>query len=451
MAKLIDHRSRMKVSRRQAIQVGCSGLLGIGLDAFLHDRARGGRTSNGPEARSVVVVFLTGGPPHIDSFDPKPDAPVEVRGGINAIATRIPGVRFSELVPQLASRADRFATIRSMALSSPGLAVHELATPLVLAGIDTLPAGAGLFASRNDWPCFAAGLEYVRPRTNGLPSGVALPRPLSTYAGQDAGLLGSRFDPWQLDVNANDPAFGPEKVGLPRGLAIDRLTHRRALLGEFDAQRQTLERIERSGRFSSEQRRAFSLLNSGRLAQAFALDREDPKVRDRYGRHEFGQSLLLARRLVQAGIPIVQANMGYAGQWDFHAKNELGARSLLPPLDQAVSTFLDDLTATGLLDETLVVVLGEFGRTPFINKDAGRDHWTDAFSALFFGAGVRGGLVLGKTDKTASYPLTRSCLPSDVGATIYTALGVEPSSEVRDIQGRPHVLNRGEVIAPLFA
>jgi hypothetical protein len=264
-------------------------------------------------------------------------------------------------------------------------------------------------------------------------------------------LLGPRFDPWQLDVTTNDPAFGTEKVGLPRGLAIDRLAHRRTLLGAVDAQRRALERIERSGRFSREQQRAFSLLNSGRLAQAFSLDREDPRLRDRYGRHEFGQSLLLARRLIQAGIPIIQANMGYAGQWDFHARNEEGVRSLLPPLDQAVSAFLDDLTETGLLDETLVVVLGEFGRTPLINKDAGRDHWTDAFCALFFGAGVRGGRILGKTDKTASYPLTRSYRPSDVGATVYTALGVEPASEIRDIQGRPHVLNRGEVIAPLFA
>lgn len=433
------------------LQVGYSGLFALGLNALPTDSARASRASKGPSAKSVIVVFLTGGPPHLDSFDPKPNAPLEVRGSISAIATRVPGVNFSELVPELASRADQFATIRSMALASPGLAVHELATPLVLAGVDALPAGAGLFASRNDWPCFAAGLDYVSPQRDGLPTGVVLPRPLSTYAGQDAGMLGPRFDPWQLDINPNDRAFGPERVGLPQGLALNRLTYRRALLDQIDAQLRAWEGLERLGRFSNEQRRAFALLDSERLAQAFALDREDPRLRDRYGRHEFGQSLLLARRLVQAGVPIVQANMGYAGQWDFHSKNEEGARSLLPPLDRAVSALLDDLTATGLIDETLVIVLGEFGRTPLINKDAGRDHWTDAFTALFFGAGVRGGLVLGKTDKTASYPVTRTYLPSDVGATLYTALGVEPTTEIRDIQGRPHTLNRGQVIAALFS
>jgi hypothetical protein len=278
-----------------------------------------------------------------------------------------------------------------------------------------------------------------------------LPRPLSNYAGQDAGLLGPRFDPWQLDLDPDDQTLGPERVGLPRGLAIDRLAGRRALLDQLDGQRRSWERLERLGRFSGQQRRAFGLLDSGRLADAFALDREDPKVRDRYGRHAFGQTLLLARRLVQAGVPIVQANMGYTAQWDFHTKNEQGARTLLPPLDRAVAALLDDLEASGLLDETLVVMLGEFGRTPRINQDAGRDHWTDAFSALAFGAGVRGGLVLGQTDKTASYPTTRPYFPSDLGATIYTALGVDPACEIRDIQGRPHVLNQGAVIAPLFA
>lgn len=442
---------RTGFSRREVLQVGYSALFGLGLGAVGTGQSNAGRAAvQRKPTRSVLVIFLTGGAPHLDSFDPKPDAPLEVRGGIRSISTRVPGLIFSELVPQLAARADRFATIRTMALASPGLAVHELATPLVLAGVDTLPAGAGLFASRNDWPCFAAGLEYIRPRTDGLPSGVSLPRPLSTYAGQDAGMLGPRFDPWQLDVAPNDPKFGPDKVGLPHGLAIDRVHGRRALLDQIDEQRRAWEHLERLGRFSNEQRRAFGLLDSGRLARAFALDREDPKLRDRYGRHDFGQSLLLAKRLVEAGIPIVQANMGYAGQWDFHAKNEEGSRRLFPPLDHAVSALLDDLTSTGLLEETLVVMLGEFGRTPLINKDAGRDHWTDAFCALFFGAEVRGGHVLGKTDKSASFAVTRSYLPSDVGATIYTALGVDPASEIRDIEDRPHLLNRGEAITALF-
>ncbi len=201
------------------------------------------------------------------------------------------------------------------------------------------------------------------------------------------------------------------------------------------------------------------MLTSGRVKRAFEIDREDPRLRDRYGRHLFGQSLLLTRRLIQAGVPIVQANMGHMNNWDTHVQNcrELKTR-LLPPLDRAVSAFLDDLEAHGMLDETLVVMVGEFGRTPKIgqssvndpNQRTGRDHWAGVFSALFAGGGVRGGQMIGRSDKIGAYPATRGYYPSDLGATIYRALGVEPAIEVRDRLGRPFSLNRGEVIAPLF-
>jgi hypothetical protein len=439
------------VSRRELLQVGYSGLLGLGLSSFAKGDSRSSGTSaRGPKAESVLLVFLTGGPGHLDTFDPKPDAPAEIRGGLGTIATKLPGVRFSELLPGLSARLDRFALIRTMALGSPGFAVHELATPLVLAGVDALPPGAGLAATRHDWPCYSAGLEAVRPRRDGLPSGVALPRPLNSYAGQNAGLLGPKYDPWQLDLDPLVPAFGPAHAGLPPGLAVRRVGDRRALLDQVDQWSRAADRLE-NDRFNDHQRRAFRLLDSGRLASAFALDREDPKLRDRYGRHIFGQTLLLARRLIQAGIPLVQANMGVTAQWDFHAKNEKNARRLAPPLDQAVSTLLDDLASSGLLERTLVVMLGEFGRTPRINPDAGRDHWTDAFCGLFAGAGVVPGQVIGKTDRIAAYPLSRTFSPADLGATIYEALGIDPSAEFHDVQGRPHQLDQGQLIAPLFA
>jgi hypothetical protein len=399
------------------------------------------------KARSVILIFLTGGPCQLDTFDPKPEAPADIRGGLGAIRTRAEGLLVSGLLPELAVRADRFAVVRTMAFA-PGLAVHELATPLVLGGIDTLPPGAGLAATRNDWPCYAAGLASARPRRDGLPQGVALPRRLGTYAGQDAGLLGPRFDPWRLDLDLSSPGDGPENVGLPFGFSVERLGHRRELLGRLDAVRRDHDKAE--GRFDAQRELAYRILDDGRLVRALSLRGEDPRLRDRYGRHVFGQSLLLARRLVAAGVPMIQVNMGFTAQWDFHTRNDEKAKALLPPLDRAVAALLDDLQSTGLIDETLVVMLGEFGRTPRFNEDAGRDHWTDAFPALFAGAGVNGGLVLGRTDKIAAYPTTQAYTPADIGATVYDALGVDPATEIVDVQGRPMQLNRGTPIRPLF-
>jgi uncharacterized protein (DUF1501 family) len=234
---------------------------------------------------------------------------------------------------------------------------------------------------------------------------------------------------------------------------------RRTLLEEVDRQYGALDASATAAGYGEQHAKAFSLLTAGRVKRAFDIDREDPRTRDRYGRHMFGQSLLLARRLVEAGVPIVQANMGHMNNWDTHSDccGQLKDR-LLPPFDRALSALLDDLAALGLLDETLVAVTGEFGRTPKLGQDnggnitspGGRDHWAGVFSALFAGAGVRGGQVIGKSDKMGAYPATRGFLPSDFGATIYSALGINPSSEVRDMLGRPLQLNRGEVIAPLY-
>jgi hypothetical protein len=354
------------------------------------------------------------------------------------------------MLPELAARADRYAVVRTMAVV-PSLAVHELATPLVLAGIDSLPPGASLAATRNDWPCYAAGLASARPRHDGLPHGVALPRPISNYAGQDAGFLGARLDPWQLDLDLRSHDIGPEKVGLSLGPSIPRLECRRELLSRLDMVRRELDASDAPrNRYAVQRERAYRLFDDGRLAQAFALGKEDPRRRDRYGRHVFGQSLLLARRLAEAGIPMIQVNMGFTVQWDFHSRNDANARALLPPLDRAVAALLDDLSITGLIDETLVVMLGEFGRTPWYNQDAGREHWTQAFPALFAGAGVQGGLVLGQTDRIAAYPTTRTFSPADLGATVYHVLGVDPSAEIVDLQGRPLQLNRGTHIGALF-
>ena len=407
----------------------------------------------------MVLIFLTGAPSHLDTFDLKPDAPVEIRGEFKQIATTAQGVSFCEHLPGLAARADKLAVIRSM---THGLPSHEHATHMMLTGINELPPGSTHMASRADWPCFASGLDFVRPRSDGVPNGVNLPTYLNNgygFSGQNAGVLGAKFDPWHIKADPSDPAFRVEELTLPAGLTAEKVGNRRALLADIDRQATLFENLGIGRAFSGIHDKAFTMLTSSGVKQAFDLDREDPRLRDRYGRHMFGQSLLLARRLVQAGVPIVQANMGHMNNWDTHTDNCQQLRTrLLPPLDQGVSAFLDDLEAHGLLEETLVVMVGEFGRTPKIGESStndasqrtGRDHWAGVFSAVFAGAGVRGGRVIGKSDKIAAYPATRGFYPADLGATIYHALGADPASQVRDQLGRPLQLNRGELIAPLF-
>ena len=459
----MGHRHAIGFTRREVMQVGYSGLLGMGLPSLLAGRARAEGPAADPgrrgKGKSVILIFLTGAPSHIDTFDMKPEAPDKVRGDFKPIATKVPGYQVCEHLPGLAARADQFAVIRSM---THGLPSHEHATHMVLTGIDKMPPGATHMASRSDWPCFASGLDFVSPRDDGIPNGVMLPTYLNNgygFSGQNGGVLGPKYDPWQITQDPNDPNFRLDTLSLPVGLTADHLANRRALLEEVDAQHGRIESMTEGRAFAGMQQKAFSMLTSGGVKRAFALEREDPRVRDRYGRHPFGQSLLLARRLVQAGVPIVQANMGSMNNWDTHSSNcdQLKTR-LLPPLDVAVSALLDDLKALGLLDETLIVMVGEFGRTPVMGTDngggitsaGGRDHWAGVFFALLAGAGVQGGQAIGKSDKIAAYPATRGYYPSDLGATIYNALGVDPDSLVSDQLGRPLQLNQGEVIKPLF-
>ena len=456
------HRHGTGFTRRELIQVGYSGLIGLSLSQLINAQAKADPASNTAttgRARSVLLIFQTGAPSHLDTFDLKPAAPDEIRGTFQPIATRAPGVEYTEHLPGLAARADKLAIVRSM---THGLPSHEHATHMMLTGIDKMPPGSTHMASRNDWPCYASGLDFIRPRTDGVPSGVMLPTWLNNgygFSGQTAGVLGPKFDPWHVRRDPNDPKFQVEELTLPPGLTAEGLADRRMLLSEFDRQRMAVEGLTQAGAFTDNQEKAFGMLAAGRVKRAFDLEREDPRTRDRYGRHMFGQSLLLARRLIEAGVPIIQANMGHMNNWDTHTDNcgQLKDR-LLPPFDRAVSALLDDLSVRGLLDETLVVIVGEFGRTPKIGQSSvndpaqktGRDHWAGVFSAAFAGAGVIGGQVIGKSDKIGAYPATRGYYPSDLGATIYNALGIDPASEVRDQLGRPLQLSRGEIIAPLY-
>jgi hypothetical protein len=303
-------------------------------------------------------------------------------------------------------------------------------------------------------------MDQFRPRADGIPSAVHLPtylqEPPLLWPGQYAGCLGPQHDPWQITDDPSKPGFRVQNLSLPNGFSLERLQARRSLLERVNAEQDRLSRLAETRALSDQQRAAFTLLTTGSFGTAFQLEREPDAVRDRYGRHMFGQSLLLARRLVEAGVPVVQANMGRVQNWDTHADNWKSLKTrLLPPLDQGVSALLDDLQDRRLLDDTLVVMVGEFGRTPKIGTLAGqtspgRDHWAEVFSAVFAGAGVRGGQVIGASDPLGGSPATHGFTPDDLGASVYHCLGFDPEAEFTDREGRPQRLNTGQVIEALF-
>ena len=453
--KRVSH--NLDLTRKEFLQVGFSGMLGLGLTEVISGhQARGESQNQSPifgKAKSVILVFLTGAPSHQDIWDLKPEAPIGIRGEYSPIETNVPGIQIGPHVSRLAEIADKYAIVRSMTHDLPG---HEQGTHFVLTGVNQLPPGATHMASRNDWPCYSAGLQELRPRGDGLPRGVMLPTYLHNgygFSGQTGGFMGSRLDPWHVTKDPNAANFQLDELTLQPGVTIRRVDDRRALLSELDRQRRDLESVSAAVPLSRSRQEAYQLLSAGgRFRDAFEMDREPAVMRDRYGRHAFGQSLLLARRLIEAGIPIVQANMGTMNNWDTHGDNfgQLKDR-LLPPFDQGFSALLSDLFGArsagrdfGGRDRELA------GRLMEINPGAGRDHWSGVFSAVFAGAGVKGGQVVGASDAHAAYPATRGWYPADLGATIYTALGVDPSSTIVDPLGRPHRLNSGEVISPLF-
>ncbi|MBS0263686.1 MAG: DUF1501 domain-containing protein [Planctomycetes bacterium] len=454
------HQHSLGITRRELLQVGYSGLLGLSLPGLLARQAAAAnrKSSSGVQRsnKSVIIVFCTGAPSHHDTFDMKPEAPPEVRGEFQAISTSTTGLHVCEHLPRMAERAHLYSVVRSL---SHGENNHLVATHHVLTGNKQPGAFFDKIASRDDFPSYASACDYFHPRTDGIPTGVNLPTYLREgpllWPGQYSGFLGARHDPWQITSDPSQPDFRVDALQLPQGVDVTRLESRRSLLGEFDRQRAALDETLAARQLTDEQQQAFTMLTSSKITQAFEIHRESDAVRDRYGRHTFGQSLLLARRLRQVGVPVVQVNMGRVQNWDNHGNifPTLKTR-LLPPLDQGVAALLDDLNESGLLEDTLVMMLGEFGRTPKLNSQPGqapgRDHWAPCFFGLFAGAGVRGGQIIGKSDAIGAYPVTTPYSPDDIGATVYSLLGVDPYIEVHDRLQRPIQLNRGSIIEPLF-
>jgi len=442
------------LSRREILQVGAAGVVGMGLPRSAH-------AASTARAKSVLIVWLSGGPSQLDMLDPKPDAPAEIRGEFGSIATAVPGIAVCEHLPRLAQQLGRWSIVRTMSHREHN---HLLATHVALTGRPTpIPRGGSdldRVESRHDFPNFAAALDYLRPRPDGIPTGVSLPNyfiegPL-TWPGQYAGFLGPKHDPWQINQDPNDPKFRMDSLTLQPGVTPPRVASRRTLLDDLN--RSPTSPTGRGGAesFSEQQATAFSLLTSDRVAKAFDIHNEDAAVRDRYGRNKFGQSLLLSRRLVDAGVPIVQAAMGIVQTWDTHVDNWGRLKNeLLPQLDQGLAALMDDLSASGRLEQTLVMVMGEFGRTPKVSvlpgqTVPGRDHWASVYSASFAGAGVRGGQVIGQSDAIAAYPVTRAWTPADVCTTLFDALGVDQDAVLMDPLNRPNHLLNGEVIEPLY-
>jgi hypothetical protein len=448
------------LSRRQLLRGGGLGAFGLTLARLLRAEAAAARgrppSSPAPPVRHCIVLFFYGGPSHLDTWDLKPDAPPEVRGEFRPTATTTPGVHVCEHLPRCARVMHKLAVVRSL---HHAMRNHNAAAVEALCGRTPLRGDLELLADdANGFPCYGSVVTHQRPGPRGVPPHVALPHVMHNVVrlpGQTAGFLGAACNPFQVTRDPSDPNFRVDELELPADLPPDRLASRRSLLASIDrpTARAGLSAAEAAMRVYQE--RALELLHSQGVRRAFDLAGEPDRLRERYGRHLLGQSLLLARRLVEAGVRFVNVNdkvhNGQLANWDSHENNFARLKGdLLPPADQALAALVEDLDARGLLGSTLVVALAEFGRTPRINKNAGRDHWPDCFSVVLAGGGVQGGAVYGSSDRLGAYPASDPVSPGDLAATLFWRFGLDPSAEVRDLTGRPYRLADGQPLRRLF-
>jgi hypothetical protein len=459
-----------RVSRREWLRIGGLSALGLSLPALLEATPARGLAAEPPKladrlastfgkAKNVIFLWLQGGPPQHETFDPKPDAPVDIRGPFRPIATNVPGIRFCELLPRTARHADKLAVIRSLSTRDDN---HDVSGYWLLTGYPYGPGSARQIKA-TDWPYFGSIVKMLKPSRK-LPAltSVWIPDLMRlndnvTPAGQTAGFLGKQWEPERFVGDPALPGYQIEGLGLNRDLTTVRIDRRRDLVSQlnrsFDRGRRS-EAVQAWDRLSHQ---AFDLVTSGKGRAAFDLGKETEKTRDRYGRYTWGQSCLLARRLIEAGVRLVHVNWAREPgdsavdnpMWDTHAQNADRLQDALCPMfDVSFDALMNDLAERGLLAETLVVVVGEFGRTPRINKQGGRDHWGHVFSMALAGAGIRGGQVIGASDKNGAYPITEPVRGGDLTATIFHLLGIDPSSTFRDKTDRPHPLTQGKLIAP---
>jgi hypothetical protein len=460
------------VSRREWLRVGGLGALGLSLPTLLRagqqstpatppEMARSLQGATFGRAKNVIFLWLQGGPPQHETFDPKPEAPAEIRGPFRPIATNVPGIRFCELLPRTACHADKLAVVRSLHTNDDN---HDVSGYWVLTGYPYGP-GSARQIKPNDWPYFGSIIKMMKPseRMPALTS-VWIPDVMRlndnvTPAGQTAGFLGRMWEPERFVGDPALPTYRIEGLDPTGDLSPVRLNRRRNLLAQVDTHFRNVERggsVEAWDRLSQH---AFDLVTSGRARTAFDLSREPERVRDRYGRYSWGQTVLLGRRLIEAGVRLVHVNwIREPGDsavdnplWDTHAQNADRLQdALCPQFDVTFTALLEDLQQRGLLDETLVVAIGEFGRTPRINSQGGRDHWGRVFSFALAGAGIAGGQVLGASDRYGGDPALDPLRPHDLTATIFHLLGIDPQGVFYDKNNRPHFLTRGEPLHRLL-
>lgn len=475
------------VPRRVALQAGAIGLLGIGMNhvAGLRTLAGDGDGQISSRPKSVIYIFLSGGLAQHDSFDPKPQAPDTIRGEFAPIATRTPGIQICEHLPLLAACSDKWALVRS--LTHP-YNEHSIGHHVMLTGRTPTPVGFNPNRpTSQDFPSIASVVTGVVPPRNNLPPAAVLPEKLihvtgRTIPGQFAGEMGDKFDPWLIEASRYRdasythgafPEYGfqrqrgkanPEnyryeapRLELPQGVLRDQFNSRRALLASLEAQGRMLDAGARVLELDRHRQSAVSMLLEGRVQKALDVHAAEDRLQDRYGRNSFGWSLLMARQLVEAGVSLVQVNLGNDESWDTHEAAFRNLREyLLPPTDRAVSALIGDLADRGMLDDVLIVMAGEFGRTPKVftfpgaeTKLPGRDHWGAVQTVFFAGGGVRGGTVIGASDAQGGYPQADPQTPENMAATIYQALGLPRTLAWKDRSDRPHQVYHGVPIPGL--
>lgn len=466
-------------TRRDMLQVGGIGLMGLSLADV--DALRGSSAMRSSAPRSVIYIFLSGGLAQHESFDPKPDAPEDIRGEFQPIRTRTPGVLISEHLPRLAARSHKWGLVRSLSHRSND---HSLGHNIMLAGRSEAPPGFSPDRPMpSDYPSIASVAGYLCRASNNLPASAVVPFNYIHHSGrilpgQFAGMMGARHGPWLLQAAHNCPGYGAcpncfdherrpmrhlgtpvfqtPNLRLPEGLTLSRLENRRGLLDMIERQQRRLDLAVPVASLDRNRSSAWSLLTSGRVRSAFDLEHERPAVLDAYGRNLFGYSCLLARRLVEIGVRMVQVNLGRNETWDTHGNAFPHLRNdLLPPMDQCVSALIDDLESRGLLESTMIVMAGEFGRTPRISRLPqfyelpGRDHWGAVQSVFFAGGGVRGGTVIGESDRNGAFPRIAKQTPENMAATIYQALGIDRHAAWLDATNRPFHVYHAEPIEGL--
>ncbi len=433
-------------SRRDFLQVGLSSLGGLTLPQLLNLRAE---ASDNPSKTAndtrCILVWLDGGPSHYETFDPKPEAPDEIRGEFGTVKTSVPGVHFCELVPQLAKSLDKYTVVRSIAHKQNN---HGAGNHYLMTGRPTpVPVGCGAHVTFH--PSLGSVVSKERNLRNGLPGYVSMPR-MSRSGGPN--FLGATYAPFVLSNDPNSSSFKVRDVSIPDVIADPRAENRRELRATLDNLERIQDKVAADPAVSIDEfyRQSYELVYSKPAQEAFDISREPEKTRERYGRNGFGQRLLLARRMTEVGVPFVTV---YSGGWDHHTNIFPSLKDkALPPVDQGLSALIEDLYERGSLDNTLVICLGEFGRTPKINDRGGRDHWSFAMSVLMAGAGIPGGQIVGATDVKGYYANDNVYSPEDFAASLYTKMGIDPNQILHTPAGRPvQLIDNGRLIKELFA